>query len=95
MSLNNFLCYLQQLLSMVDGSDEESVALAQSALAATIRMVRFSGKADRITWQTMTAAEGMFPHLVEHREDYSGVPGEYLRNERRRRRLGMVLQPHC
>ena len=95
MSFNNFLSYLQQLLTMVDSDNEYSVALACNALSATINLARISGKADSVTLRTMMMAEQQFTYLAEHREEFAGVPHEYEQNERRRRRLGLMLRPGC
>ena len=95
MSLNNFLSYLQQLLSMVDPANKYSVALAQAALDATVKLVRASGKADAVTMRTMVNAQREFRYLASHRDEFAGIPGDYNGNEQKRRRLGLMLQPGC
>ena len=43
MSYDNFLSYLQQLLSMVNPKDKYSIALAKTALQSTIMLAQASG----------------------------------------------------
>lgn len=96
MSYDNFLSYLQQLLTMVDPKNKYSVALAKSALSQTIALARISGKTDvGPTLRIMRMAERQFENLAEHRADFAGVPGEYEKNSIKRRRLGLVLRPGC
>ena len=95
MSLANFISYLQQLLSMVDPKNKYSVGLAKNALSATIALARASKKADPITIRAMVSAEKEFENLVEHAEDFAGVPGKFKENEQKRHRLEMMLVPHC
>lgn len=95
MSYDNFLSYLQQLLTMVESKNAYSVALAKSALSQTIALARISGKTDALTLRTMLMAERQFENLSEHRADFAGVPREYEENRIRRRRLGQVLRPGC
>lgn len=95
MSLANFISYLQQLLSMVDPKNKYSIGLAKNALSATISLARASGKADPITIRAMVSAEYEFQNLVEHAKDFAGSPGKYKENEQKRKRLEMMLVPHC
>ena len=95
MSMENFLSYLQQLLTMVNPKDEYSVALAKTALQTTIALAAASGKADNIVKSTMYRAEKIFPSLVAHAKDFSGKPGEMLENKQKRQRLLLVLRPSC
>ena len=95
MSIKNFIAYLQQLLSMIDPDNDYSVALAKSALTATVALVEASGKVDGMTRRTMRAALHAFNSLAEHAEDFAGTPGMYKENEQKRQRLEMMLYPHC
>ena len=95
MSLNHFFFYLQQLLTMVDPKNRYSVALAETALRATVDMAQISEKTDYLTYRIMSVAKHQFHYLVDHCEEYAGVPGEYQENEKKRRRLRMMLQPGC
>ncbi len=95
MTLSNFLSYLQQLLSMVDPRDKYSIALAKNALTATTSLAMASVKADAQTFRAMHAAEREFDYLVENARDFIGKPGDYNENEKRRRRLLMVISPSC
>ena len=95
MSLNSFLIYLQQLLTMVDSTNPYSVELAKSALRETFVLARLSEMADGFTLRTMKNALDTFDHLVSSRDQFAGVPGEFQENERKRRRLCAMLQPGC
>ena len=95
MSLNNFISYLQQILSMIDPKDYYSVALGKTALSATIALAMASGKVDALTEHAMMRAEGQYFCLAENAKDFSGKPGKFEENERRRRRLLMTLSPGC
>lgn len=95
MSLNNFLSYLQQLLTMVDPKNRHSISLAKTALSATIAMAVDSDKVDPRTYRVMVAAEENFSHLVDNARDFAGKPGDIAGNENRRHRLQMTLYPSC
>ena len=43
MTMENFLSYLQQLLTMVDSRNEWSIALAKTALSAVFSLAKSSG----------------------------------------------------
>ena len=95
MSLNSFIAYLQQLLTMVNPKDKYSVALAKSALSSTIALAKASDKIDPLTARAMMAAENEFEYLVENAKDFAGKPGKFEENEKRRRRLQLTLIPSC
>ncbi len=95
MSLNSFLMYLQQLLTMMNPKDEYSIALAKTALNATVSLAAASGKADPKTLRIMSIAESDFRMLVRYAEDFAGIPGQYLQNEQKRKSMGAFLDPHC
>ena len=95
MSMDNFLSYLQQLLTMVDSTDAYSVALAKTALSTIIALAKASGKANSVVLRAMTVAERRFECLVEHKDDFAGIPGEYQENEVKRQRLAHIVRPGC
>ena len=95
MSLNNFISYLQQILSMVNPKDKYSVALGKSALSATIALAMASEKIDYQTERAMMLAEHQYDQLVENAKDFAGKPGKFEENEKRRRRLLMAISPGC
>lgn len=95
MSLNNFISYLQQILSMIDPEDKYSVALGKNALSVTIALAVASGKVDAKTEQVMRIAEHQYRYLAENAKDFSGKPGKFEENEKRRRRLLTVISPGC
>ena len=95
MSLKSFLIYLQQLLTMVDSTNPYSVELAKSALRETFVLAKLSEMADGFTLRSMKNALDTFDQLVRNRDQFAGVPGEFQENEKKRRRLGMVLGPRC
>ena len=95
MTESNFLSYLQQLLSMIKKDDEYSVALAYTALTATIQLVHASGKADGRTYRSMMRAKMEFQYLADHCDEFAGIPGEFKENQRRRSRLLQMIRPGC
>ena len=95
MSMENFLSFLQQLLTMVESNNISSIALAKTALVSTIGVARSSGKVDAITLRSMMIAEQEFEVLVRHRDDFAGVPGEYQKNQVKRQRLVHMIRPGC
>lgn len=78
MSLDNFLSFLQQLLSMVDPKNRASVELAKLSLRSIISLAETSRKVGLATLRLMHLAEAQFDFLVTHREDFVGVPGDQL-----------------
>jgi len=95
MSIDNFVSYLQQILSMIDSKNKYSIALGKSALTATIAMAIASGKVDGETQRAMVRSEGIYDYLADHAKDFAGVPGKYDENAKRRRRLLMSISPSC
>ena len=95
MSLNNFIAYLQQLLTMVDPQDADSIERARTALNATVQFAIASHKVDAITTRTMVGAIDAFGSLVRTASSFAGRPGAFAENEQRRRRLLNVLCPRC
>ena len=95
MSFDNFLSYLQQLLSMVSPKDKYSIALARTALTSTIMLAQASGKVDDMTSISMHRSESIFEYLVDHADDFKGVPGDFTGNKHKRMKLAQVIQPWC
>ena len=95
MSLNNFIAYLQQLLTMVDPQDAESIERAEAALNATVRFAVASHKVDGRTHRVMIDAIDQFDMLVRTAPSFAGKPGAYVENEQKRRRLLNALYPGC
>ena len=95
MSFDNFLSYLQQLLTMVSPENQHSIALAKTALSNTIMLAHESGKVDSMTFRSMKRAEQLFNFLVNHADDFKGVPGDFTGNKHKRTRLAHIIQPGC
>lgn len=95
MSLENFISFLQQLLTMVDKKDAYSTALAKSILQSVVELAKASQKVDGRTLRAMDTAVGEFEELVLHAKEFAGKPGEILENEQKRSRLTMMLLPSC
>ena len=95
MTMDNFLSYLQQLLTMVDPGNDYSIELAKTALSTVFSLAKVSGKADMLVLRTMKSAEGQFGYLAAHKADFVGVPGEYQKNQVKRQRLAHVVIPSC
>ena len=95
MTMDNFLSFLQQLLTMVDKKDPQSIALAKASLIAVTGLARSSRKVDAITVRSMVIAERQFDYLVMEKEDFAGVKGAYQENKIKRQRLANVIMPGC
>ena len=95
MSLENYLMFLQQVITMTDPHDVVSKALAKMSLESVMAMATKSDMADPITLRCMHAALIRFEFLMQHRDDFAGKKGAYLANKAKRQRLEMLLVPHC
>lgn len=95
MTMDNFLSYLQQLLTMVDPGNDYSIELAKTALSTVFSLAKVSGKADVLVLRTMKSAEAQFVYLAAHKADFVGVPGEYQKNQVKRQRLAHMVIPCC
>lgn len=95
MSAKRFIIFLQELLSMVSPEDDLSRTAAKNALISVVALAFASHKADAITLRIMRCAEDSFDYLVVHAEDFAGKPGDFVENEKRRRRLLQMLNPSC
>ena len=96
MSIDLFLRLLQTLITLVqDPKDEESVKLAEAILRCAWKLVERDGRYGRGLYILMTNAIRQFRMLLDNRDSYAGVPGANLNNQMKRRRLEMVLSPHC
>ena len=95
MTVDNFMAYLQQLLTIVDTGNKESVDLAKQALTATVALARLSQNVDDMTDHLMDVAVERFPYLIEHARDFAGEHGDVHLNMARRRTLELTLYPHC
>jgi len=95
MSLDNYLSFLQQIITMTDIFDKASVALAKNAVTAVNALAQTSQKVDALTWRVMLAAEMQLELLLHHKDDFAGKPGDYMGNQNKRHRLLNVLRPSC
>lgn len=95
MSLDNFLSFVQQLITMAEPGDKVSVALAKNALISVCALAQSSGKIDPLTHRVMACAEMRLGMLILHKDDFAGKPGDYLGNQKKRHRLLNVLNPGC
>ncbi len=95
MSLNRFIMFLQELITMTNCDDRLAVAMAQNILSSLVALAFESQKADSITLRTMKNAEKTFEYIIAHANDFKGVPGDYENNEKKRRRLRLMLVPSC
>lgn len=95
MSLENFLSFLQQIITMTNPKDTASVALAKNAVVSVIALARSSEKVDALTWRVMNEAEMLLEQLLRHQDDFAGKPGDYVGNKNKRHRLLNVLRPGC
>ena len=95
MSLENFMIFLQQIITMTDPGDPVSVALAKTSVESVIALAYSSQKVDPATWRVMYSAEMRLDQLLRHKQDFAGKPGDYIGNQNKRHRLLNVLRPGC
>ena len=95
MTLNNFLSYLQQLLTMVDPSNKYSCGLVKASLSSTVALAVGSGKADAYCIRVMRGAEANIDRLIVHADEFKGYTGAYELNMHNRKMLEQVCRPHC
>lgn len=95
MSLENYLMFLQQILTMTDPEDRTSKSLAKISLESVLALAEKSGMSDPVTLRAMRTALSSFEFLVYNRKDYAGKKGAFLENKAKRQRLLMALTPHC
>ena len=95
MSTENFLSFMQQILTMVDPENPASIELGSLALRTMCSLAETSGKTSGYTSDMMIMAKRRFDSLVRHRDSFIGVPGEYAENMMKRNRLLNVLHPGC
>ena len=95
MSMENFLSFLQQLLTMVEPKNKSSVALAKTALKAVSELIQASGKGDPLVLRAIFITERNFDYFVEHKQDFAGIPGAHHTNYMKRKRLEHMINPGC
>ena len=95
MSEKRFIQTLQALLTMVDPESPASIACVKTTLENLLALARESGKADGLTVRVIWSAVGNIDHLICHRDDFAGKPGDRQGNTAKQHRLAQVLEPHC
>ncbi len=95
MSLENYLMFLQQVITMTDPEDLSSRSLAKIAMESVLAMASRSHMSDPLTIRAMRTALNSFDFLMTNRKDFAGKKGAYLENRAKRQRLEMALVPHC
>lgn len=95
MSRENFLMLLQQLITMAEPDNEESINNAITALKAVYELAVQSQKSDPETIRMIRASIGVFSYLLNNKDAFAGKKGSYRQNKIKRERLGMVLMPSC
>ena len=95
MSQRGFIAFLQELITMTDPDDERSRRLAAMVLWNIIEMARKTNTVDSITMRLMYFASNDLNRLLEHRDEFAGVPGQTVENRAKRKRLLYALHPEC
>ena len=95
MSLENYLMFLQQVITMTDPEDVSARALAKISLESVLAMAKKSGMSDYLTINVMSSAVESIEFLLSNKKDFAGKKGAYLENKTKRQRLFMALKPHC
>ena len=84
MSLENFLIFLQQVITMTDPEDISARALAKISLESVFAMARKSGMADPHTIRVMHSAVESIEFLLSNKKDFAGKKGAFLENKTKR-----------
>lgn len=95
MSEKQFIAFLQSLITMTDPASETSVYSGKAVLENLFGLASGSGKASSIVLRMISVSIGMFEHLVNSKDSFAGVPGDYSGNEAKRHNLCNALYPHC
>ena len=96
MTTENFLSFLQQLLTIVDPKDQQSVNMVKSLLLDLKILSDHNTKPfGLVTRRMITVANLRIDYLIEHSSEFAGKPGEYDANHKKRQRLHILLTPHC
>lgn len=96
MTIDNFLSFLQQMLTILDPSDEKSVDMVRSIILDLKILSEHNSKAfGSATCDIIRRTNIIFDQLVDHRDEFAGVRGDYAGNKSKRDRLLMSLRPHC
>ena len=96
MSIENFLSFLQQLLTIVDPEDPQSVNMVKSLLLDLKILSDHTTKPFGFSTRSLiTAANSEINYLIAHSSEFAGKPGEYDANRKKRQRLQFLLTPHC
>ena len=95
MSLDDFLKFLQDILTMVEPGDANSVKLGKISVGSIVDLALNSGKVDPMTARVMREVTFAYENLVKRKKEFAGERGKFDENEQKRRRLTMVLHPRC
>ena len=95
MSVDRLICFLQELLTMLEPGNALSVASARAILDNLCGLLRSSGKCSSIVLRIADRFRENFVYYCHHREEFAGVPGEYQQNQAKRDRLRQTLYPGC
>ena len=95
MSVDRLICFLQELLTMMEPSNDLSVASTKAILDNLYGLLRSSGKCNSIVLRMLIRFRDNFAYYSNHREEFIGVPGDFQRNKAKRDRLAQTLYPGC
>ncbi len=95
MSQEGFMLFLQEIITMTDKNNPYSIAYGKNLLKQLADFVILSEKVDSITYGMMMGAIRRFDFIMENKENFAGIPGDYQRNQAMRNRLAMMLRPGC
>ena len=95
MSEKRFIQLLQALLTMVDPKSETSAACVKSTLENILALAVESGKADAKTIHIIVFSIHRINILIDHKDDFAGIPGDYHGNMAKQQRLLNMLYPSC
>lgn len=94
MNKRQYLDFLQQVLTLVDINNSESVEKAKRIINDVCELKLQAGGYDRFTLQIMRESTRKIDLLLMHRDDFM-VGSDRDSTLHNRRRLELVLRPHC
>ena len=91
MSVDEFLSFLQLVLTLIDPKDSASVDLGRVALITLSGLIRKSNKPDDEVLKIVETATNMLGQLIAHSADFAVVRGDTKKTHARRQMLAKVL----
>lgn len=95
MKLERYLEFFQEVLTMTDPKDKESIARGKELLKQLMEHGRRSGQNDHLTDEMMVRGYTDLGYCLRRKEDFACKPDDEEGNRAKRRRLAQYLYPGC